>query len=86
VEVTARGTGPALESSETRPETTGGRGAGSVTSVERPASYRLEVSEFCASVRTGRPLRCGPDKAIGSAVACLAAHRAVQTRSRVELS
>jgi predicted dehydrogenase len=86
VEVTPRGSGPALESSETRPETTGARGSASVTTVERPASYRLEVSEFCASVRTGRPLRCGPDKAIGSAVACLAANRAVQTKSRVELS
>jgi predicted dehydrogenase len=87
VQVTPRAGGPALESSETKPESAGARGAASaVTTVERPASYRLEISEFCAAVRTGRPLRCGPDKAIGSAVACLAANKAVQTRTRVELT
>jgi predicted dehydrogenase len=87
VEVTAMGAGPALESSETKPESAGGRAGGSaVTAVERPASYRLEVSEWSAAVRVGRPLRCGPDKAIGSAVACLAANRAVQSKSRVELT
>jgi predicted dehydrogenase len=88
VEVTSRRAGPALESSETRPESAGARGATgtAVTSVERPASYRLEVSEFCASVRVGRPLRCGPEKALGSAVACLAAHKAIESRSRVELT
>jgi predicted dehydrogenase len=87
VEVTPKGAGPALESSETKPHTTGARGESqAVTAVERPASYRLEVSEFCASVRTGKPLRCGPDKAIGSAIACLAAHKAVESRTRVELT
>jgi predicted dehydrogenase len=87
VQVTPKSSGPALESSETKPEAAGARGgSAAVTTVERPASYRLEISEFCASVRTGRPLRCGPEKAIGSAVACLAANRAVQSRSRVELT
>jgi predicted dehydrogenase len=85
VEVTAR-TGPALESSETKPQTTGARGDASVTTVERPASYRLEISEWSAAIRTGRPLRCGPEKAMGSAFACLAANRAVQGRTRVELT
>jgi hypothetical protein len=83
----AKAAGPALESSETKPDAAGRRGPSSaVAAVERPASYRLEVSEFCASVRTGRPLRCGPDKAIGSAVACLAAHKAIESKSRVELT
>jgi hypothetical protein len=85
VEVTAR-TGPALESSETKPQTTGARGDANVTTVERPASYRLEISEWSAAIRTGRPLRCGPEKAMGSAFACLAANRAVQGRTRVELT
>ena len=85
VEVTPK-IGAALESSETKPGSTGARGAGAVSTVERPASYRLEISEFCAAVRTGRPLRCGPHKAMGSAIACLTAHEAVQTKSRVVLT
>ena len=86
VEVTAR-SGPALESSETKPQTAGARGVGAdVATVERPASYRLEISEWSAAIRTGRPLRCGPEKAMGSAFACLAANRAVQGHTRVELT
>jgi predicted dehydrogenase len=88
VEVTASGSGPSLEASETRPTATGGRlrgGAGEGL-VERGSSYRFEISEFCAAIRVGRPLRCGPDKAIGSAQACLAAHEAVQKKTRVVLA
>ena len=86
VEVAAR-TGPALESSETKPYTAGARGAAAdVATVERPASYRLEISGWSAAIRTGRPLLCGPEKAMGSAFACLAANRAVQGHTRVELT
>jgi hypothetical protein len=28
--------------------------------VDRLLSYRNEISEFCAAIRTGKPLRCGP--------------------------
>ena len=37
------------------------------TGGDRLASYRHEISGFCAAIRTGAPLACGPDKAIGSA-------------------
>ncbi len=60
-------------------------GAGAPTQ-ERGASYRYEISEFCAAIRVGRPLRCGPEKAIGSAVACLAAHQAIQKKARIVLA
>jgi predicted dehydrogenase/uncharacterized membrane protein YphA (DoxX/SURF4 family) len=88
VEVTAKTSGPALEASETRP--VAGRPAPAAGTVggtsERQNSYRLEISEFCAAVRVGRPLRCGPEKAMGSARACLAAHEAVQKKARVVLA
>jgi predicted dehydrogenase len=87
IEVGPKGPGPALESSETRPAQTGGRvkeNAGAL--FERGSSYANEISEFCAAVRVGRPLRCGPDKAIGSARACLAAHDAVQKKARITLT
>jgi predicted dehydrogenase len=83
LEVTSRGAGPALEASETRPDTTARPGSATGTTTEAGLSYRLEVSEFCAAVRVGRPLRCGPEKALGSARACLAAHEAIQRKVRV---
>ncbi len=83
VETTAKAAGPALEASETRPTAGGARAATSADTGERTSSYRLEISEFCAAIRVGRPLRCGPDKAIGSAQACLAAHEAIQKKTRV---
>jgi predicted dehydrogenase len=86
VEASAKAGGPALEASETRPTTGPARAAaGSGDSAERVSSYRLEISEFCAAIRVGRPLRCGPDKAIGSAQACIAAHESVQKKARVTL-
>jgi predicted dehydrogenase len=86
VEVAAKGAGPALNASETQALSTGGSWAGGGAAVDRGASYRYEISEFCAAVRVGRPLRCGPDKAIGSARACLAAHEAVQKKTRIVLA
>jgi predicted dehydrogenase len=86
VEVTPRGAGPALEASETRPDVTGRPGVATRETTERGLSYRLEVSEFCAAVRTGRPLRCGPEKALGSARACLSAHDSVEKKARVVLA
>jgi predicted dehydrogenase len=86
VEVAPRGAGPALEVSETRPEITGRAGVATRETTERGLSYRLQVSEFCAAVRTGTPLRCGPEKALGSARACLAAHESVQKKARVVLA
>jgi predicted dehydrogenase len=87
VQVAPKGGGPALEASETRPTSTGGQWkAAPGDLVERGSSYRNEISEFCAAVRVGRPLRCGPDKAVGSALACLAAHEAIEKKTRVVLA
>jgi len=88
VEVTSKAGGPALEASETRPTSAGGRWSADETGglVPRGSSYRNEISEFCAAVRVGRPLRCGPDKAIGSAVACMAANEAMQKKTRIALA
>jgi predicted dehydrogenase len=89
VETAAKGSGPALEASETRPASGPARAAGAGDGgdeSERVSSYRLEISEFCAAIRVGRPLRCGPDKAIGSAAACLAAHESVQKKARVTVA
>jgi predicted dehydrogenase len=87
LEIAARGAGPALEASETRPPGAGGgRGVAAADKVDRKLSYRLEVSEFCAALRVGTPLRCGPETALGSARAILAAHESIQKKARVVLA
>jgi len=80
--VTPKGSGPALDASESRSaEAAGSFKSGAPEKIERVAAYRLEVSGFCASIRTGKPLLCGPDRAIGSAKACIRAAEAVEKKS-----
>jgi predicted dehydrogenase len=88
IEVAASGGGPVLEASESRAADAAGRSAGAASTGggDRLLSYRNEISGFCAAVRTGVPLRCGPDKAIGSAVACLKAFDAIEQKTRLSVS
>lgn len=88
IEVAAKTGGPALEASESRSADSAGRQAQGTDAgtVDRLASYRQEISGFCASIRTGVPLRCGPDKAIGSAAACLRADEAVAQKTRLTIA
>lgn len=84
IEIAPRGGGPIGEASESRAiEAAGGTMSASRTLRERVNAYELEVSGFCASIRTGVPLACGPELAAGSARACLAAHEAMQKKARV---
>jgi predicted dehydrogenase len=90
IEVTAAGQAAAAQSSETMAANTN-QGAGSATSTAsadaaiRPAATRLQMRRFCSAIRAGTPLACGPEKAMGSARACLAANQAIKTRARVLL-
>jgi predicted dehydrogenase len=86
ITVTPAGGGPALEASESRAADAAGRGqSASTSSADRLVAYRNEISGFCAAVRTGRPLLCGPERAMGSARACLAAFDAVDGKTRLEI-
>ena len=86
IQVTPRGSGPALEASESRVADAAGRGQASTSSSgDRLVAYRNEISGFCSAVRTGRPLLCGPERAMGSARACLAAFDAVDRKTRIEI-
>jgi hypothetical protein len=40
---------------------------------------------FCGAVRTGAPVRCGPERALASARACIAGFEAIESRARVEV-
>ena len=84
IEVAPKGAGPALDASESRAaEAAGSFKGGAPERIERTAAYRLEVSGFCSSVRTGKPLLCGPERAMGSAKACIRANEAVEKKTRL---
>lgn len=78
---------PVVDSSATRLPDSGGRtiDASSTTQTERAMAYRNEIAEFCSSVRTGKPVRCGPEKAMKSALACIMANRSAETGARINL-
>jgi len=81
-------TGPAGSASESRTAdaAAGATGvAGGAGRVDRLAAYRLEVSGFCSAVRTGAELKCGPERALSSARACIAGFDAIEKKARVEI-
>jgi len=84
IEVAQKGTGPALEASESRAaDAAGGSQTGSAERIDRLSSYRNEISTFCSAIRTGRPLACGPERAANSARSCLRAYEAVDRKTRL---
>ena len=87
IEVTSSAGGAVLEASESRTADAAGQSrSATATGGDRLAAYRQEISAFCAAVRTGAPLLCGPDKAIGSAVACLRAFDAIEQKTRLRVA
>jgi predicted dehydrogenase len=88
IEVSEKRAGPALEASESRVADAAGASRGGAASAggDRLAAYRSEISGFCAAVRTGVPLKCGPDRAIGSAIACIRAFEAIEQKTRLTVT
>jgi predicted dehydrogenase len=88
IEVSRQGAGPVVDASASRPADAQGRTISSQSGAqtERGLAYQNEVAEFCSAIRTGNPVRCGPEKAMKSAISCLAANRAAEKKSRLELS
>ena len=87
VEVSRQTGGPVVDASATRPADSPGRAINSAAEGQndRAAAYKNEIAEFCSSVRTGAPVRCGPEKAMQSAIACLTANRAAEQKARIEI-
>ena len=87
VEVSKQGAEPVVDSSASRPIDSPGRtvNAQGGATVDQNVSYKNEVAEFCAAVRTGSPIRCGPEKAMKSAVAILTGNRAAEQQARLEI-
>jgi len=48
-----------------------------------PRPIRIEIQRFCSAIRTGKPVACGPDKAIASARPCIRANEAIKQKTRL---
>jgi len=88
VEVSRQTANPIVDASATRPADSPGRSINSASGAQtdRGAAYRNESSEFCAAIRTGGQVRCGPEKAMRSAIACLTANRAAEQKARLVIA
>jgi predicted dehydrogenase len=85
--VSGRG-GAAIAASETKPAASAGSArpiAGTAAGVDRSDALEEEIARFCAAVRLGQPVACGPERAMSSARACIAATEAADTHTRVTL-
>ena len=90
IEVAPAGAGAVAQSSETMTANTNQAAARSAQPAAadagaRPPATRLQMQRFCSAIRGGTPVACGPEKAIGSARACIAANQAIKTKGRVEI-
>jgi predicted dehydrogenase len=88
VEVSRQSANPIVDASATRPADSPGRtiNSGSGAQTDRGAAYRNESSEFCPAIRTGGHVRCGPEKAMRSAIACLTANKAADQKARLVIA
>ena len=84
----SRQSGPVADASATQAADSTARTVDAPTTgiQDKGISYKTEIAEFCAAVRTGSPVRCGGEKAKASAVAILTGNSSAdrQTRLRIE--
>ncbi|MGH9880702.1 MAG: Gfo/Idh/MocA family protein, partial [Pyrinomonadaceae bacterium] len=84
VEVSRQGAGPVVDSSASQPADSTARTVDG-SAVERGASYKYEIAEFCSAIRTGSPIRCGAEKAMASAVAILTGNSSAEQQAKLEI-
>ena len=100
VEVSGAPGGAAIAASETKPAASAGAARSSTpartsapaatspnqtAATDRSDALAEEIAQFCLAVRTGQAVACGPDRAMDSARACIAANEAAASRTRVTI-
>ncbi len=87
VEVTKQTAAPVADSSATRAADAPGRTVNAATpgQIDRNISYKNEIAEFCAAVRTGSAIRGGPEKAMKSAIAVVTANQSAEKHVRLDI-
>jgi len=89
LEVARQPGGAALDATETKRANNGAPVAVKPVAAQEsksnvsPSEY--EISTFCSAIREGTPLRCGPDRALDSARACIAACEAAKQKTRLTI-
>jgi predicted dehydrogenase len=88
MEVSPKTSEPVADSSATRAADSPGRTVTATTqsNTERNIAYRNEIAEFCSSIRTGSAVRCGPERAMRSAIAVLTANRSAEKHVRLDMA
>ena len=88
VEVSRQTSAPVADASATRPADSPGRtvNASNQAQIDRGISYKNEIAEFCAAVRTGSAIRGGPERAMKSAIAVVMANASAEKHVRLELT
>jgi hypothetical protein len=100
IEVSGAPGGAAIAASETKPAANAGATRSSspaatsttpqvspngTAAADRSDALAEEIARFCLAVRTGQAVECGPDRAMDSARACIAANEAAATRTRITI-
>jgi predicted dehydrogenase len=86
ISVSPREGGAVAQSSETMAgnrNTAGASAAAAASAQAGPRPIRMEIQRFCSAIRTGKPVACGPDKAIASARPCIRANEAIKQKNRL---
>jgi predicted dehydrogenase len=89
LEVSKRSANAIVDASESRTaDVMGGRTVSQSANekFDRLQSYKNEINGFCAAIRTGTPVACGPEHAIGSAKACIRAYEACDQKARLTMA
>ncbi len=80
IEVSPQNAGAALDASESRPanapSTSASKSVAPATA-DRPSATSFESARFCEAIRVGKPIACGPERALHSARACILANDAI---------
>ena len=80
--------GPVADSSATQAADTTARTVDGPLSgqLDKGISYKNEIAEFCAAVRTGTPVRCGGEHAKTSAIAILTGNNSADKQTRLQIN
>src|SRR5262249_32947219 len=76
IDVSKQPSKPVIDAAESLKAGAAGHAGSTATAekVDRAAAYGLEIAGFCSAIRSGASLRCGPERALKSATACILAN------------
>jgi predicted dehydrogenase len=88
IEMSKQSSDPVMDASESRAADAAGRTVSGARAekLDRVAAYGLEIAGFCSAIRARTALRCGPERALKSATACLLANESAAKKIALSIS